>query len=213
MAIVLALGFVLGLAASFQRFRNRAYKLTLANALQTEPGFSYVKTVLGKLPFYISMRGEGDTCEWLNIIVSEIFPAFSGFLANLMAFAVEPVLDWAKPPGIKSMKFRRFTLGTRPARFTGARAVQFTRRAKDHVAIDLDFTFDSDAEIQVGAAGLRGGAGKDGLGPWALGGRRRAARSPMKQGRVCDAPLAPCVCSSRSRWARSRRSPWCATSR
>lgn len=152
-SVVAGFAFLIGLFLAYRRMKNKAYKMTLANALQTEPGFSYVKTVLGQLPAYLSMRGETDTVEWLNLLVADLFPSLSGMLAQIMSYAVEPVLEYYKPPGIKSMTFQRFTLGTQPMRFTGAKAGKFTRNAKDHVYVDLDFAFDSDAEIQVGALG------------------------------------------------------------
>jgi len=148
-SIVAGIGFALGLVLAWRRFQNLRYKMFLANALQTEPGFSYIKTVLGELPNYLSMRGEWDTCEWLNTVYGECWAALSGMMGQIMVDYVDPVLDYYKPPGVTSMKFQRFTLGTRPMRFTGARAVQFSRTNKDHVAIDLNVVFDSDMESQV----------------------------------------------------------------
>jgi len=147
--LVTLVGLALGFGVSVSRNRNRAHAAAVRAALQCEPGYSYVKTVLGEMPAHVQMRADGDAAGWLTTFVGEIWDSISGLMSEAMGAYVEPVMDAYKPPGVNSMRFQRFTLGTRPPRFSSCRAIQFVRGARDHVALDMDFVFDSDAEIQL----------------------------------------------------------------
>ena len=57
------------------RFRREERRSVLAAALETQPGFRYLRSVLTQLPDYVTLGEGGETCEWLTKLVAQVFPA------------------------------------------------------------------------------------------------------------------------------------------
>jgi Ca2+-dependent lipid-binding protein len=53
-----------------------------------------------------------EQVKWLNKHLSKLWPFVSEAATAVVKESVEPLLDDYRPPGIKSLKFSKFSLGT-----------------------------------------------------------------------------------------------------
>lgn len=111
-----------------------------------DPGLKGCSYLLGKVPSWMSLT-EREKMEWLNRLLSELWPYFDRGICNLVKEAVEPIMESLRPPGIiKRIFFQEFTFGTAPFRVEGISVKE------DPSAIDmeLDVRWSGDANITLG---------------------------------------------------------------
>lgn len=110
-----------------------------------DPGLKGCSYLLGKVPSWMSLT-EREKMEWLNRLLSELWPYYDRGICNLVKDVVEPVLESLRPPGIiKRIFFQEFTFGTAPFRVEGIAV----REDPNAVDMELDVRWSGDANITL----------------------------------------------------------------
>jgi len=98
--------------------------------------------------------GEGaassdQTCEWLNNLVSIVWPRIDTFLKNLVETQIQPSIDQALPHIMKgAVKIQRCSVGKASPSFSNFKV----RERKDKaIILDIDVDVTSDLDVQIRA--------------------------------------------------------------
>eukprot|EP00258_Populus_trichocarpa_P024702 XP_024440721.1 synaptotagmin-5 isoform X1 [Populus trichocarpa] len=85
--------------------------------------------------------------KWLNKQLGKLWPFVAEAAALVVKESVEPLLEDYRPPGITSLKFNKFSLGTVPPKIEGIR-VQSLKQGE--VTMDIDLRWCGDPSIILG---------------------------------------------------------------
>ncbi|CAI0385545.1 unnamed protein product [Linum tenue] len=85
--------------------------------------------------------------KWMNKKLGKLWPYVADAATMVIKESVEPLLEEYRPPGITSLKFNKFSLGTVPPKIEGIR-VQSLK--KGQVTMDIDFRWCGDPSIILG---------------------------------------------------------------
>ncbi|XP_065864828.1 calcium-dependent lipid-binding protein [Euphorbia lathyris] len=88
-----------------------------------------------------------EQVKWMNKQLSKLWPYIADAATMVVKESVEPLLDDYRPPGITSLKFNKFSLGTVPPKIEGIR-VQSLK--KGQITMDIDFRWCGDPSIVLG---------------------------------------------------------------
>uniref|UniRef100_A0A2P2MUP3 Uncharacterized protein MANES_05G043200 n=1 Tax=Rhizophora mucronata TaxID=61149 RepID=A0A2P2MUP3_RHIMU len=88
-----------------------------------------------------------EQVKWLNKQLSKLWPFIADAATMVVKESVEPLLEDYRPPGITSLKFNKFSLGTVPPKIEGIR-VQSLK--KGQIIMDIDFRWCGDPSIILG---------------------------------------------------------------
>ncbi|KAJ9171297.1 hypothetical protein P3X46_014685 [Hevea brasiliensis] len=88
-----------------------------------------------------------EQVKWLNKQLSKLWPFIADAATMVVKESVEPLLEDYRPPGITSLKFNKFSLGTVPPKIEGIR-VQSLK--KGQITMDIDFRWGGDPSIILG---------------------------------------------------------------
>ncbi|EEF50419.1 calcium lipid binding protein, putative [Ricinus communis] len=88
-----------------------------------------------------------EQVKWLNKQLSKLWPFVADAATMVVKESVEPLLEDYRPPGITSLKFNKFSLGTVPPKIEGIR-VQSLK--KGQIIMDIDFRWGGDPSIILG---------------------------------------------------------------
>lgn len=118
---------------------------TVANALQLIPGVEYVRSVLGSVPDWVTLR-EHERCAWVNRILDDAWRFFDKAISDRLAEWVLPELEKFKPPFIHSIEFKRISCGGVP--FT-VEHISVSSWTHEDIVLEVDAAWNSDADIQL----------------------------------------------------------------
>jgi Ca2+-dependent lipid-binding protein len=82
--------------------------------------------------------------KWLNKHLSKLWPFVSEAATAVVKESVEPLLDDYRPPGIKSLKFSKFSLGTVSPKIEG---IRIQNLQPGQIIMDIDFRWGGDPSI------------------------------------------------------------------
>ncbi|GMH34868.1 hypothetical protein BSKO_02729 [Bryopsis sp. KO-2023] len=111
-------GFVGGLCTAVFYFKNRREKQAIGEMLRLSPGVKGLAALMGDLPTWLSYR-EKDKVEWLNKILSQMWPFYDKAICKHIKDLVEPIMEDVRPPIFKFIGFRKLTFGDVPFRVEG----------------------------------------------------------------------------------------------
>jgi hypothetical protein len=111
-----------------------------------DPGLKGCSYLLGKVPSWMSLT-EREKMEWLNRLLSELWPYYDRGICSMVKEVVEPILESLRPPGIiRRIFFQEFTFGTAPFRVEGISV----KEDPNAVDMELDVRWSGDANITLG---------------------------------------------------------------
>jgi Ca2+-dependent lipid-binding protein len=85
-----------------------------------------------------------EQVKWLNKHLSKLWPFVSEAATAVVKESVEPLLDDYRPPGIKSLKFSKFSLGTVSPKIEG---IRIQNLQPGQIIMDIDFRWGGDPSI------------------------------------------------------------------
>ncbi|XP_024450430.1 calcium-dependent lipid-binding protein isoform X2 [Populus trichocarpa] len=88
-----------------------------------------------------------EQVKWLNKQLGKLWPFVAEAATAVVKESVEPLLEDYRPPGITSLKFNKFSLGTVPPKIEGIR-VQSLKQGQ--VTMDIDLRWCGDPSIILG---------------------------------------------------------------
>ncbi|KDP28724.1 hypothetical protein JCGZ_14495 [Jatropha curcas] len=88
-----------------------------------------------------------EQVKWLNKLLSKLWPFIADAATMVVKESVEPLLEDYRPPGITSLKFSKFSLGTVPPKIEGIRVQNLK---KGQIIMDIDFRWGGDPSIILG---------------------------------------------------------------
>ncbi|XP_076912800.1 calcium-dependent lipid-binding protein-like [Bidens hawaiensis] len=88
-----------------------------------------------------------EQVKWLNKQLSKLWPYVEEAARIIIKESVEPLLEDYRPPGIKSLKFNKLSLGTVAPKIEGV-LVQSLK--KGQITMDIDFRWGGDPNIVLG---------------------------------------------------------------
>ncbi|KAJ9188419.1 hypothetical protein P3X46_003778 [Hevea brasiliensis] len=147
------LGIIFGIAVMagwkhMMRYRStkrvaKAVDIKLLGSLNRDD----LKKICGdNFPEWISFPAF-EQVKWLNKQLSKLWPFIADAATMVVKESVEPLLEDYRPPGITSLKFNKFSLGTVPPKIEGIR-VQSLK--KGQITMDIDFRWGGDPSIILG---------------------------------------------------------------
>lgn len=147
------LGMVVGIAvmAGWQRMMNHRSAKRTAKAADIKVlatlGREELKKICGEsFPEWISFP-VFEQVKWLNKQLSKLWPFIAEAAELVVRESVEPLLEDYRPPGITSLKFNKFTLGTVAPKIEGIR-VQSLKEGQ--IIMDIDLRWGGDPNIILG---------------------------------------------------------------
>lgn len=138
-------GAALGLAFSYLYYANKRRKAETCQLLSMDPGIKGLKYLLGTLPTWINFT-EREKMEWLNRILTELWPHYDRAVCQQVKDAVEPIMERYRPPGLKRIFFQQLTFGEAPFRIEGI----WVSEEVDQVLMEVDVRWQGDANIILG---------------------------------------------------------------
>jgi len=85
-----------------------------------------------------------EQVKWLNKHLSKLWPFVAEAATAVVKESVEPLLDDYRPPGIKSLKFSKFSLGTVSPKIEG---IRIQNLQPGQIIMDIDFRWGGDPSI------------------------------------------------------------------
>lgn len=103
--------------------RHLRCRAATARLLSRPPTAQQVQALLGARPLWLPPRAlaptanaEDERLQWLNILLEQLWPALDAAAASLIADAVQPLIDAARPAFVARLGFERLSLGALPLR-------------------------------------------------------------------------------------------------
>ncbi|XP_050237770.1 calcium-dependent lipid-binding protein isoform X2 [Mercurialis annua] len=147
------LGMIFGIAimAGWKHMMNYRSTKRIAKAVDIKLLGSLNRDDLKKIcgdnfPDWISFPAF-EQVKWLNKQLSKLWPFVADAATMVVKESVEPLLEDYRPPGITSLKFNKFSLGTVAPKIEGIR-VQSLK--KGQIIMDIDFRWCGDPSIILG---------------------------------------------------------------
>ncbi|CAN6203659.1 unnamed protein product [Urochloa humidicola] len=146
----MVMGVVVGVAimAGWSRVMLRRSRKRIAKAADIKVLGSLGRDDLKKLcgdnfPEWISFP-QFEQVKWMNKHLSKLWPFVSEAATAVVKESVEPLLDDYRPPGIKSLKFSKFSLGTVSPKIEG---IRIQNLQPGQIIMDIDFRWGGDPSI------------------------------------------------------------------
>jgi len=144
------MGLVVGVVimAGWSRVMQRRSRKRVTKAADIKVLGSLGRDDLKKLcgdnfPEWISFP-QYEQVKWLNKHLNKLWPFVSQAATAVVKESVEPLLDDYRPPGIKSLKFNKFSLGNVSPKIEGIR-IQNLRPGQ--IIMDIDLRWGGDPSI------------------------------------------------------------------
>ncbi|KAM3366084.1 hypothetical protein ACQJBY_015553 [Aegilops geniculata] len=144
------MGLVVGVVimAGWSRVMQRRSRKRVAKAADIKVLGSLGREDLKKLcgenfPEWISFP-QYEQVKWLNKHLSKLWPFVSQAATAVVKESVEPLLDDYRPPGIKSLKFNKFSLGNVSPKIEG---IRIQNLQPGQIIMDIDFRWGGDPSI------------------------------------------------------------------
>jgi Ca2+-dependent lipid-binding protein len=126
-----------------QRSRKRVAKAADIKALGSLGRDDLKKLCGDNFPEWISFP-QYEQVKWLNKHLSKLWPFVSQAATAVVKESVEPLLDDYRPPGIKSLKFNKFSLGNVSPKIEG---IRIQNLQPGQIIMDIDFRWGGDPSI------------------------------------------------------------------
>uniref|UniRef100_A0ACD5UNY9 Uncharacterized protein n=2 Tax=Avena sativa TaxID=4498 RepID=A0ACD5UNY9_AVESA len=126
-----------------QRSRKRVAKAADIKALGSLGRDDLKKLCGDNFPEWISFP-QYEQVKWLNKHLSKLWPFVSQATTAVVKESVEPLLDDYRPPGIKSLKFNKFSLGNVSPKIEG---IRIQNLQPGQIIMDIDFRWGGDPSI------------------------------------------------------------------
>ncbi|KAL5199034.1 hypothetical protein ABZP36_002546 [Zizania latifolia] len=146
----MVMGMVVGVAlmAGWSRVMQRRSRKRISKAADIKVLGSLGRDDLKKLcgdnfPEWISFP-QFEQVKWLNKHLSKLWPFIDQAATAVVKESVEPLLDDYRPPGIKSLKFSKFSLGNVSPKIEGIRIQNIQ---PGQITMDIDFCWGGDPSI------------------------------------------------------------------
>ncbi|RLM87711.1 integral membrane single C2 domain protein [Panicum miliaceum] len=146
----MVMGVVVGVAtmAGWSRVMLRRSRKRIAKTADIKVLGSLGRDDLRKLcgdsfPEWISFP-QFEQVKWLNKHLSKLWPFVAEAATAVVKESVEPLLDDYRPPGIKSLKFSKFSLGTVSPKIEG---IRIQNLQPGQIIMDIDFRWGGDPSI------------------------------------------------------------------
>ncbi|WVZ62808.1 hypothetical protein U9M48_012510 [Paspalum notatum var. saurae] len=146
----MVMGVLVGVAlmAGWSRVMRRRSTKRVAKAADIKVLGSLGRDDLRKLcgdsfPEWISFP-QFEQVKWLNKHLSKLWPFVTEAATAVVKESVEPLLDDYRPPGIKSLKFSKFSLGTVSPKIEG---IRIQNLQAGQIIMDIDFRWGGDPSI------------------------------------------------------------------
>ncbi|KAM0914235.1 hypothetical protein ACQ4PT_011665 [Festuca glaucescens] len=146
----MVMGMVVGVAimAGWSRVMQQRSRKRVAKAADIKALGSIGRDDLKKLcgdnfPEWISFP-QYEQVKWLNKHLSKLWPFVSQAATAVVKESVEPLLDDYRPPGIKSLKFNKFSLGNVSPKIEG---IRIQNLQPGQIIMDIDFRWGGDPSI------------------------------------------------------------------
>ncbi|XP_039792270.1 calcium-dependent lipid-binding protein-like isoform X2 [Panicum virgatum] len=146
----MVMGVLVGVAimAGWSRVMLRRSRKRIAKAADIKVLGSLGRDDLRKLcgdnfPEWISFP-QFEQVKWLNKHLSKLWPFVAEAATAVVKESVEPLLDDYRPPGIKSLKFSKFSLGTVSPKIEG---IRIQNLQPGQIIMDIDFRWGGDPSI------------------------------------------------------------------
>ncbi|CAI9735471.1 extended synaptotagmin-2-like isoform X3 [Octopus vulgaris] len=97
-----------------------------------------------------------ERAEWINHILSQVWPYVGIYVQNLLTKTVEPKIKENLPAALQSFKFEKIDLGDIPPRVGGVK-VYSERVKRDEIYMDIEILYSSDADVAVSIKGITAG--------------------------------------------------------
>ncbi|KAK8946141.1 Synaptotagmin-4 [Platanthera guangdongensis] len=92
-----------------------------------------------------------EQVKWLNKQLSKLWPFIAEAATAIVKDSVEPLLDDYRPPGITSLRFSKFSLGSVPPKIEG---IKIQSLNKGQIIMDIDFRWGGDPSIILAVEAL-----------------------------------------------------------
>ncbi|XP_062190758.1 calcium-dependent lipid-binding protein [Phragmites australis] len=146
----MVMGVVVGVAimAGWSSAMRRRSMKRIAKAADIKVLGSLSRDDLKKLcgdnfPEWISFP-QFEQVKWLNKYLSKLWPFVAQAATAVIKESVEPLLDDYRPPGIKSLKFSKFSLGNVSPKIEG---IRIQNLEPGQIIMDIDFRWGGDPSI------------------------------------------------------------------
>ncbi|RCV10420.1 hypothetical protein SEVIR_2G117100v4 [Setaria viridis] len=146
----MVMGMIVGVAimAGWSRVMLRRSRKRIAKAADIKVLGSLGRDDLKKLcgdnfPEWISFP-QFEQVKWLNKHLSKLWPFIAEAATAVVKESVEPLLDDYRPPGIKSLKFSKFSLGTVSPKIEG---IRIQNLQPGQIIMDIDFRWGGNPSI------------------------------------------------------------------
>ncbi|OEL20970.1 Synaptotagmin-5 [Dichanthelium oligosanthes] len=146
----MVMGVMVGVAimAGWSRVMVRRSRKRIAKAADIKVLGSLCRDDLRKLcgdnfPEWISFP-QFEQVKWMNKHLSKLWPFVADAATAVVKESVEPLLDDYRPPGIQSLKFSKFSLGTVSPKIEG---IRIQNLQPGQITMDIDFRWGGDPSI------------------------------------------------------------------
>lgn len=146
----MVMGVMVGVAimAGWSRVMRRRSTKRIAKAADIKVLGALTRDDLRKLcgdsfPEWISFP-QFEQVKWLNKHLSKLWPFVVEAATVVVKESVEPLLDDYRPPGIKSLKFRKFSLGNVSPKIEG---IRIQNLQPGQIIMDIDFRWGGNPSI------------------------------------------------------------------
>ncbi|EER96263.1 hypothetical protein BDA96_02G119700 [Sorghum bicolor] len=146
----MVMGMVVGVAimAGWSRVMRRRSTKRVAKAADIKVLGSLTRDDLRKLcgdnfPEWVSFP-QFEQVKWLNKHLSKLWPFVVDAATVVVKESVEPLLDDYRPPGIKSLKFSKFSLGNVSPKIEG---IRIQNLQPGQIIMDIDFRWGGNPSI------------------------------------------------------------------
>ncbi|KAK8944946.1 Synaptotagmin-4 [Platanthera zijinensis] len=92
-----------------------------------------------------------EQVKWLNKQLSKLWPFIAEAATAIVKDSVEPLLDDYRPPGITSLRFSKFSLGSVPPKIEGIKVQSLN---KGQIIMDIDLRWGGDPSIILAVEAL-----------------------------------------------------------
>jgi len=146
----LFIGLAVGVVLAIFKYRSIREGRIFARALRLQPGTHYIRALVKRWPQWIEL-GRSEPAEFFNRLLDGAWPYLSKALGDKITDSLGPVLEANRPGFIKSLEIKRFNFGVHPIKVGAVSSQLWSDR---EIALEMDVSWVSDADIQVGVVAV-----------------------------------------------------------
>eukprot|EP00041_Stephanoeca_diplocostata_P037250 m.1399183 g.1399183 ORF g.1399183 m.1399183 type:complete len:1289 (+) comp25001_c1_seq3:369-4235(+) len=125
--------------------KSRAVRRTQGNwLLRNAHRYGIVSAAGFEIPKWINFSAT-EKCNWLTTVVAQLWPYTKIGLEHALRENLDPILDWACPAVLSSLKFKRLQLGHKPPVILGVNTLE----TACGVSIDVTVQFSGHSDVII----------------------------------------------------------------